>query len=556
MKKLDRSDASFPPLGGDTMGENTTLLRACVGNALVAGGASPQGGASGVIVVPRCSPRRPRLCRPLAVLTSASLVAMLLLSTVAGADSAPVRLVRSTSGARGSVQGARFIIEDPRTTFYAAEDRQVVVYFEWDAAAGPHECRATWKDPSGAVVLISPYQAKATGMRLSVYWTLSLPEAPRLGLWAVQVEVDGQPAGVHTFEIQAVRGDETRQPTRRVFSPAELYGHAQAVTLMVEAFDGRGTRLAVGAGFLLAERLVATAFQVIEGAARVRVTASTGTGVETDELAAWNRRQDWAVLRTPPLGSVQLTLDRSRSWKVGDRCAFLDTGADGARVMVDTTLVGAQDFPQAGPRVSVAAPVSPRSIGAPLLNEYGEAIAVMGGALTPGVSMASPLRIGSSYGPTSMLVSTMGFPVSALPSVSADAATKLQDLAAKGVFLRPIVGPRNVLTGTIARGVEKRNGVPMPIDEKSEFSRSEAEAIAFLTFDPQEKREGMSAFHIYDLDNHAVMQSQPTKLRLRPREYSATTWRFSLAQLQPGTYRIELSIAAEPLWRTYFRVVD
>jgi len=87
---------------------------------------------------------------PLSALALAYLVAPLLPTDVA-AQSA-VRLVRSTSGTKGSVQGSRYIVEDPRTTFYAGEDRQVVVYFEWEGAPRPHECKVTWKDPTGAAV--------------------------------------------------------------------------------------------------------------------------------------------------------------------------------------------------------------------------------------------------------------------------------------------------------------------------------------------------------------------------------------------------------------------
>jgi len=475
------------------------------------------------------------------------------ISTAIGAESA-VRLVRSTSGTKGSVQGSRYVISDPRTTFQAGQDRQVIVYFEWEGAPGQHECKATWKDPSGAAVLIAPYAQQAKNTRFGVYWTLALPESPRLGLWAVEAEVDGTPAGVHTFQIQEGGGPSGGGPGRRVLAPADLYARAHAATLTVESFDGKGGRLSTGSGFLLGEGLVVTAFQVIEGASRLRLVPSTGEPVETTEVAAWNRRQDWAVLRTPAsFGPVQLDIDRSRSWKVGDRCSFIDTTGDGARVMSDAAIVGAQDFPQAGPRISIQAPVSVRSIGAPLLNEYGEAIAVLGGALTPGLaSVRAPAGV-SLLGFSS---TAMAFPVSSLPAVSAEARATLQDLAARGVFTPPLVSPLNVFTGTIARGIEKRNNIPMPLGEKSEFRRNEGEAWAFLTFDPQEKRDGMGIFRIYDIDNALVLHGPPQKLALRPRVYSVMTWNFPLARLAVGTYRIDLDIDENPAWRTYFRVVE
>jgi hypothetical protein len=66
----------------------------------------------------------------------------------------------------------------------------------------------------------------------------------------------------------------------------------------------------------------------------------------------------------------------------------------------------------------------------------------------------------------------------------------------------------------------------------------------------------MGVFRIYDIDNHLVMDGQPVKITLRPRVYSVTTWKFPLARLRPGTYRIDLDIDADPVWRSYFRVVE
>lgn len=40
------------------------------------------------------------------------------------------RLVRSVSGSKGSQQGGRFVIEDPRSVFYLPEDTKIIVYFE------------------------------------------------------------------------------------------------------------------------------------------------------------------------------------------------------------------------------------------------------------------------------------------------------------------------------------------------------------------------------------------------------------------------------------------
>jgi S1-C subfamily serine protease len=478
------------------------------------------------------------------------------LATLAwGQATAParVRLVRSTSGSRGQLQGSRYVIEDPRTTFYADQDRQVVVHFEWEGSPGPHEYKASWKDPTGAVVLVSPFKQTATVSRFAVYWSLALPEAARAGLWAVEVEMDGQPAGVHTFSVKRAReATEPAESSRRVLGPAELYARAQQATLTVESVDAKGERLRTGAGFLVAEGQVATAFQTIEGATRIRVSASRGNPVDSDTLVGWNRRQDWAVLRTPPLEGPPPALDRKTAVQVGDRCAFVNTGAEGARVLADASIVGIQDFPEAGPRLSLSAPIDHRSVGAPLFNEYGEVVGIVGGTLTPGLSALRPMHM------TSMMatVQTMAVPLTVLPPAWPEATTPLAELATRGLFTPPLAGGLNVLTGLIARAVEMRNGLPYPVEQGPEISRRQGEAIAYLTWDPQEKRDGMAVFRIHDLDNKVLMEGKPVKVSLRPRQYTVSQWRFPLAPLKPGLYRIDLCIDQVPYWRDYIRVVD
>src|SRR5262249_19225685 len=51
-----------------------------------------------------------------------------------------IRFVRSSSGTRGKNDGTRYIIEDPSSVFSAAEDRQIVVLFEWEGQPGTHHC--------------------------------------------------------------------------------------------------------------------------------------------------------------------------------------------------------------------------------------------------------------------------------------------------------------------------------------------------------------------------------------------------------------------------------
>jgi len=150
------------------------------------------------------------------------------------------RLVRSTSGTRGVQQGSRYVIEDPRTVFAPDKDRQVVVYFEWEARPGTHHCEARWKDPTGRAVLVSPIDYQAPARRFGIYWTMALPETATRGLWAVEAVVDGQPAGTHTFEIGTAAA-AAATPARPILSSAEIYKRAVASMATIEALGTQQT---------------------------------------------------------------------------------------------------------------------------------------------------------------------------------------------------------------------------------------------------------------------------------------------------------------------------
>ncbi len=238
-------------------------------------------------------------------------------------QAAPARLVRSTSGTRGSVQGTRYVIEDPRAAFAAGTDRQIVVLFEWETLPGRHHCEASWRDPSGKAVLISPADFDAPGRRFSAYWSLALPDSPTLGLWAVEVKVDGQPAGVHTFQVWAGAVDASAA-SRRTLGPKDLYARALAATVVVEGKGPQGEPLQTGSGFYLDDQHVVTSFQVIEGASSLRVALPTGRQLDASATVAAHRRQDWVVLHTEPSGLPPLSLAQKGSVSVGDHGVFLD----------------------------------------------------------------------------------------------------------------------------------------------------------------------------------------------------------------------------------------
>ena len=223
--------------------------------------------------------------------------------------------------------------------FYAGEDRQVVVFFEWQGPVGLHHCEGTWKDPSGKAVLTALSEYQARGPRFGVYWTLSLPDTVATGTWVLETRVDGEPAGVHAFQLLAGPRGSGEAPSRRARSLAELYKRGLETTLAVEGLDASGGRVSLASGLYVTPDMILTAFEAINGARTVRVLTPDRRRLETSAVVSWNRRARWAVLRIA--GANGTPADRAPTTPVvGDRCYFLDAQGDEGRVIVEASVLG------------------------------------------------------------------------------------------------------------------------------------------------------------------------------------------------------------------------
>jgi S1-C subfamily serine protease len=466
-------------------------------------------------------------------------------------------LIRSVSGTKGQEQGGRYLIEDPRTVFYAPADKQVIVHFTWEGPAGPHHFEALWKSPEGKVVMISDFDYKPDQPRFAAYFRMLLSETPATGVWTVEARIDGETAGTHNFQIVIAPRPENESPARRVLSRADMYGLAASASVMIENIGPKGERRNVGSGFFVAPGRILTAFQIIDAATRVRITVSGGRPIEVTEVSGWNRRQDWIILKVPIEKVTPLPRATPASWAVGDRCYTLDVPAEGNRVLIETYLIGKQSA-GAGERLNISEILNPRAVGAPVLNEYGEVIGLVGGNLISSAAfVGDPGFLARSFftlGETQR--GALAVPLT-LVDESTPNNTTIEGLATSGQFTPPLAGNQNVLNGTLARSVNPKGNPPRPMDEKLEFSRRDGKGVAFVTWLPKEKLKGFTSVRLYDLNNRLIYEDRDKKrISLSPEKLAYQAWDLSLGGLTPGIYRIDVLLEADTVWRTFFRVVE
>lgn len=261
-------------------------------------------------------------------------------------QASPFRLVSSASGTKETTKNEQYVIEDPRNIFHLPADNKIIVVLNWQGPSGTHHFQGSWVDPSGKVIAVEDVDIPSPGSDFSCSWTLNLPDPNvRTGLWALEAQIDGLPAGSYTFEILANPNIPAPIP-----SASDVYQHVLAASVFIDTLDAGGSVIRQGSGFFIAKGILATAFQVIDGATSLRIELPNGQSATTDRVLAWNRWQDWAIIGVEDSSAQVMDRAPADSWKVGDQGYLLDANENG-RTIQNVAITGIQQSPDAGERV-------------------------------------------------------------------------------------------------------------------------------------------------------------------------------------------------------------
>lgn len=470
---------------------------------------------------------------------------------------ASFRLVRSVSGTKSLQQGSSYVIEDPRSLFYLPEDKQILVHFTWEGPIGSHNFEGWWKNPEGKVVVTSNFSFPSDQPRFGSYFSMTTNDNFATGIWSLEVRIDGEPAGAHSFQI--VSGSRPAGLiTRRILTRPEVYQRISAATVSVENLNRLDERQKLASGFFIAKDQLLTSFEVIDSASRVRVTLPDGNRVDANTVLAFDRKKDWAILKLDGLNTLPLPRSTDEA-SIGDRIFSINVPTEANRVLQETTIVGKQNTQFGGERLIVADSVGRRAIGAPVLNEYGEVLGVISAGVIPGSAFLEGAVYPSTLsGMGNSLSGALAIPITLVAQpVEESPGLTIQQLTTQNHFSPQLLGQKNVMGGVLARGVQKKSDMPLAIDERSEFSKRDTEAALIVNWYPKEKRKGIPALRLYDLDNRLLAESKLKKsISLSPNKFLYTTWQFNIAGMAPGFYRIDVLLDSDAVWRTFFRIVD
>ena len=466
-----------------------------------------------------------------------------------GVAAAP-RVLSIASGTQGEARNGRFVILDPRTTFHVPPDAKVIVSFQWLGVPGKHHMTGTWKGPGDASTT-SSFDYQAQDREFGGYWSLPLTADAPEGAWTFEAQVDGVAAGRHAFEIVHGGGGAAASVPTSMAVPLtrqEMFARALAATATLQALDAAGNVINHGPAAMIDAQTFVAAFAIVNNASKLRVQVGTGPALETSSVIGWDRRRDLAVIRVsgssgvsaPPLTSLPA---------VGAACATVGAQADGAYSVTAGDVVGVNDYPEIGKRLSVSLYNGGASPGAPVLDEFGRLLGVVSAGLFPGAESAI-MRMADLGAPSHTLV----VPLAALAVSSAAPAVPLAELASRGLFTPAVRRSRDVMSAGFAASILRDGARTQPVEQKTEFSVTEKAVTTFVNWDPKGKIKSAVILRVYAFDNKQLGETKPLKVNLSPGSLTMSSWQFAVPPTE-GVYRVDVFLDADVAWRGYFRVV-
>lgn len=184
--------------------------------------------------------------------------------------------------------------------------------------------------------------------------------------------------------------------------------------------------------------------------------------------------------------------------------------------------------------------------GAPVVNEYGELVGIVGTAVPGATSLAAMMRFRAELKGTPIV------PFALIAFREDAGGTPIADLRQRGELIPALVGEQNVLSGGFAREIARTNTIA-PSDQREEFSAQEKKLVAFVSWSPVEKLQGSTVIRLFDADNRSVAESKPQKISVGKGGLSLSSWEIPIISLS-GLYRADVVLNDKPIWRGFVKI--
>ena len=455
-----------------------------------------------------------------------------------------LHVLRISAGPSGVEEKGAFRLTEERSVFSRTDDKEVIVYFQWEGVPGRHLLEAVWRSPDGSSSSKSTIDYTAKDRRFGAYWRFTITPDMRLGTWSIEATVDGQPAGRFTFEVTGLP-PPTAAPVRRPLTQPELHALLSKYFVVLNRIGPGLRQLDAAAGSLLMSGHVVTAVRPLDAIDRVSAVSSTGATQELTTVVDVNRDAGWAILQAKTDDVTMLP--RAVEPRVGDRCYAMQ-GAEGGRVLLEGQVTGTTGTAGKveGWLVSFANGVG--VAGAPVVNEFGEALGILGRRATP----EGFVPFSTYAGQTLELGNVPVIPIATIAPRPGSTPGTFAEFRARGLLLEPLVMEEHVVSGGFASETP-RGTIPPPHIQRLEFSRADKQMVIFVTWSPRVRLKGQAAFHLFNASNQRIASSKTAKADFRANNIATSLWHIPVT-MSPGMYRAELHLDGKPVWRNYVRI--
>ena len=460
-------------------------------------------------------------------------------------------VLRIATGPSGREDNGKYVLDQERSEFDPATDKQVVVVFQWQGEPGPHRLNVKWTGPDGSIVAPAPTNYLARDRQFGAYWSLALSATAATGTWTVEATVDGQPAGRQSFQIVASNASagSVSGPVKRLLSTGELFARASGTFVLLDRATKEGQHLdAAGAVALGGGRLL-TAVAAMDGADAVTAVFPDGTRHPITSMVAMNRRQDWIVLAGGPTGDISQPIAPDGAVQIGDPLFTIAPGAATSRVLTDGITSGRGGSSATGPRIIVSLEGNGGAPGGGVFDQFGQLVGVIGGSLVSGTSNLSDLIFFRSE-----LRGTPIVPVSLVRTVPGTEPVPLEAARSRGDLLPSVHIGQDVVSGGFAKALNKTQTVT-PSDQRNEFSATEQGFLAFVSWSAQTHLKGQITLKMYDEANRLALETKPSKINIWAGSRMISSWKLPIPA-QPGVYRADVSIDGTIYWRGFVRISE
>jgi S1-C subfamily serine protease len=469
-------------------------------------------------------------------------------------DSHSIQMIRAQSGPSGKVVGAEFVLDEVRNRFIYPQDNYLTVYFEFEAPAGEYALTAFWKDPKGVTVAISPdIRIQTIGKHLNAYWVFMIDANRASGVWTVEVRIDGQPVGSHSFELVVPEPPKPTPDSAEVPTLDEIYRSLQKSLVWIHKLDKSGRRLETSSGFIVKSNFILTSFQSIDAAVKIEIEFAGGGKVVTDQVLAFDPLGDWVLLKAETGSMPPAEIGKQDSAAVGEQLIVFSPVSNTSlapRTIGAVDISGLGDSTEFGKRIYFKPSLPGTARGGPILDNFGKVVGILAGRTQSGTWRSYPGQLSKSLPIRFSTPIATATPIEASMLQRIYPESSIQDLLDSGILTYPLSSTPVFKHGIITNNISSDGSM----QSKQRFSRDEPVIVCAYWEGNKEISEGKTSMKLFDKNNRVYKKVEPRILELPLAVMMQSTYTFKPGVLEAGTYRIDIFWDGLPVWRAFFSI--